>query len=231
MSDKGYDQELEQKVEEIYKAKSTPPEPSAWKLEMDDISERYKNGENVSAEEVHAVLEKIEKDKIRNGLIMAEQKPAIDKVFGEAHLSDLTESLQIKELADHLSVERQNENVLVEKILTDQLAATHSLSMRILSQICTSDEIEMSVFNDSVRASEKLMRLSHRTADLLHKYRTGGKQLMTVQHQYIQVNNSAKEPNIKTITDMGGGGDKLIDETTPCINDLLVKKNAEKVRS
>lgn len=58
----------------------------------------------------------------------------------------------------------------------------------------------------------KLLRLHNETVEVINKHRRGGEQKVTVQHQYVQVNDGGQA----VIGQMGGGGKEKIAEVSPC---------------
>ncbi len=223
--------ELEKKVNTIYEARKQTEKPSKLRLETLAIKKRIEQGEEVSLEEINALQERAEKEELKAKLEFAKHKPQMDQIMGKSQLHSLAEKAHADEMSAYMLKEKKNVDP-IEQALIDQFSATHSLGMKLIGNIYSYDQEELTthVIRELTRDASKMIQLSHRTAEILHKYRTGGKQTMTVQHQYVQVNHGIEQSAERDLTNKGGGYIEELPKTSPCINDMLTTSAAEKVR-
>lgn len=96
-----------------------------------------------------------------------------------------------------------------EAKLIMQEAALYAQGMEYLKRAESADRIHQADFY--MKNAIKLLRLHNETIETLNKYRRGGEQKVTVQHQYVQVNDGGKA----VIGQLGGGGKEKIGEVIP----------------
>lgn len=221
--------ELEKTVNTIYETKKQTEKPSELKLETMALKKRVENGEKVDIEEVNKLQERIEKEEIKAKMQFAKHKPQFDQIMGQSQLHTLAKNARADEVSAYIRKDYDNADP-VELALMDQFSATHSIGMILVGNIYEKEDLTTDEMEEFVKSSSKMFQLSHRTAEILHKYRTGGKQTMTVQHQYVQVNHGIGQAVEKGSTNKGGGYIEEQPKTTPCINDILTKSAKEKVR-
>jgi hypothetical protein len=92
----------------------------------------------------------------------------------------------------------------IEKMLAHQMAACHDQAMRLLFKAngITEDMVDIQrLVNSSVR----LMNTFQQALQTLHKLRTGGRQVVTVRHQHVNVKDGGQAVVAGTIK--GGGGE------------------------
>lgn len=221
--------ELEKTVNEIYETKKQMEKPSEIRLETDAIKKRIDQGEKVDIEEVLALQEKLKKSEIKARLELAKLQPKLSQIMGKSQLHLLAKKAHADEVSAYMLKENKNIDP-IEQALMDQFSATHSIGMVLMGNIYEQEELTTQIIEDLTRSASKMIQLSHRTAEILHKYRTGGKQTMMIQHQYVQVNHGASQAVTQDLTNKGGGYIEELPKTTPCINDILTESIVEKVR-
>lgn len=93
-----------------------------------------------------------------------------------------------------------------EAMLCSQLITLHSQAMEYLRR---AEAAELLHFQDScMNNASKLLKLHHATLEALMRYRRKGEQKVTVQHQYVQVNDGGQAIVSSQLIARGGGDRK-----------------------
>jgi hypothetical protein len=147
------------------------------------------------------------KDHSLTGIRETMESPDMISLDASSTRLELLEKTDALPLGIDMAESIQAKNSL-EKILAHQMAASHDTAMKLLARISINkDSIDIVRLTN---ASARLMSSFHECVKVLHKIRSGGRQVVTVQHVHVSDGGQAViSGKIKTGGDVSqGGGDE-----------------------
>lgn len=179
-------------------------EVAEMKKQAADIESRISAGEKVSQEEITELRERLERKHQELSKNMAKAQPKL----GEIELSCLADNLNSHAISAYMNSSMKPQNA-VEQMLVNQMATLHNFSMKWLSQIYNEDsELTIDHITKISNTSARLMETFQKGALALNKLRTGGKQMVIVKHQQVQVNEGGQAIVTNELTNKGGADKK-----------------------
>lgn len=177
------------------------------KDKVDKLHERVKNGEDVTAE-INELRKELEREKVKDAMKLAKNKPLMDKVEAITLLDNLNEKMGCKALTAH--TKNDVTNSFLKDMLSDQMVVAHKHGMTLLANFdkyASMGELTPTLMKDLISLSTRLMEVSQKAALTLHKIRFGGKQTVVVKHQNVQV-TGGQAVIANEITKEEGGDDE-----------------------
>ncbi len=116
-----------------------------------------------------------------------EARQSLNEFDATQQLNALLKINQSAELAAHSSHCVKPTNPL-EQMLIDQMSSLHIAGMGMLSHLNSNKGLEFEAVNKITNATCKLFKCYQDAMQTLHDVRNGGKQVITVKHQNVQVN-------------------------------------------